>query len=54
MFGLTRREWVLFGVGCSVQGALMGVLFHSAFYLGFNLAALAMDVYLLQTIGSEE
>lgn len=54
MFGLTTREWALFGLGSAVQGALMGVLFHSMEFLVLNAFCAGLDIYLLLNSGSPE
>lgn len=53
-FGLTAREWSMFGIGSAVQGALMGAMFHSLFFLVVNMFCLGINIYLFQNSGSEE
>lgn len=54
MFGLTSREWYIFGIGAAIQGAFVGVILHSPFTLGLNLLCLAYDIYMLGKTGSPE
>lgn len=54
MFGLTSREWYIFGIGAAIQGAFVGAILHSALILGINLLCLAWDLYMLGKTGSPE
>lgn len=54
MFGLTRREWFMIGIGQAVHGALIGAVLHSLGLVVFNAACLAFDIYMLPKTGSEE
>lgn len=54
MFGLTTREWYLFGIGSAVQGALVGAVLHSLPLIALNLVCLAFGLYMLPNSGTEE
>lgn len=54
LFGLTTREWCLFGIGSALQGALMGAMFHSVEFLVFNMFCLGLNAYAFSQTGSED
>lgn len=45
VFGLTKREWWLLGIGWSVNGAILSALYHDGFIFTCNIIGLAFDVY---------